>query len=147
MVKSIFDPEVKQETIQRINKLNPESPALWGKMNAGQMLAHCGVALKNGLGGNKLPRSFAGLLFGRIARRLFYGEKPYKKGLPTDKTFIMKGDKDFEKEKQAVQQLIREFNEGSVTDHPHPFFGKLTKEQWGKGTWKHLNHHLEQFGV
>lgn len=31
--------------------------------------------------------------------------------------------------------------------HPHPFFGKLTSEQWGKGIYKHLDHHLKQFGV
>ena len=44
-VKSLFDASVKQEIIERINKLNPGSKALWGKMNVGQM--PIGVALGN----------------------------------------------------------------------------------------------------
>jgi Protein of unknown function (DUF1569) len=34
-----------------------------------------------------------------------------------------------------------------MVDEPHPIFGKMTKEEWSKGTWKHLDHHLQQFGV
>ena len=30
---------------------------------------------------------------------------------------------------------------------PHPFFGKISKKDWGRLAWKHINHHLWQFGV
>lgn len=55
--------------------------------------------------------------------------------------------KDFEKEKEGLLQMINSFSETTMSDEPHPFFGKLTKEEWSKGTWKHINHHLQQFGV
>jgi hypothetical protein len=29
----------------------------------------------------------------------------------------------------------------------HPMFGKMTADQWGRSMWKHLDHHLRQFGV
>ena len=67
--------------------------------------------------------------------------------MPTDKSFIMTEPKDFEKEKQGLVQMINDFSETNMSDEPHPFFGKLTKEEWSKGTWKHLDHHLQQFGV
>jgi hypothetical protein len=33
------------------------------------------------------------------------------------------------------------------TTSPHSFFGRLTPEQWAILTFKHLDHHLRQFGV
>lgn len=33
------------------------------------------------------------------------------------------------------------------TTHPHPIMGSYTPAEWGKGMYKHLDHHLRQFGV
>jgi Protein of unknown function (DUF1569) len=146
-VKNLFEPAVKQDIITRINKLTPASKAQWGKMNVGQMLAHCQVPIGVGLGTNKISRSFVGIIFGPFAKKILYNDKPFKRHLPTDRTFVMKDEKDFEKEKQALLAMVNNFSENNIVDSPHPFFGKLTKEQWSKGTWKHLDHHLQQFGV
>jgi hypothetical protein len=146
-VKNLFDPQVKEEIVERINRLSPSSKAQWGKMNAGQMLAHLQVPIGVGLGTNKIPRRFIGFIFGPIAKKMLYNDKPFKRNLPTDKSFVMSDEKDFEKEKRLLIGMVSNFNEGSLVDTPHPFFGKLTKEQWSKGTWKHLDHHLQQFGV
>lgn len=35
----------------------------------------------------------------------------------------------------------------SITCHEHPFFGKMTGEDWGHLMYKHLDHHFRQFGV
>jgi len=147
IVKDLFDPVVKQEIINRINKLTPETQHLWGKMDVGQMLAHCQMPLGVAVGSHKLKRNFFLSLIGPMFKSQLYNEKPFKKGLPTDKSFIMKDPKDFEKEKQGLLSMIHSLNENSMVDEPHPFFGKLSKEQWSKGTWKHLDHHLQQFGV
>lgn len=146
-VKNLFDPAVKQDIIARINKLTPQSKAQWGKMNAGQMLAHCQVPIGVGLGTNKISRSFIGRIFGPFAKKMLYNDKPFKRHLPTDRTFVMKDEKNFEKEKQGLINVVNNFSENNIVGQPHPFFGKLTKEQWSKGTWKHLDHHLQQFGV
>jgi hypothetical protein len=147
-VKNMFDPGVKEELIVRINKLTPQSKPLWGKMNVSQMLAHVQVPVGVGLGTNKLPRTFIGRIFGPMAKKILYNDKPFKRHLPTDKSFVMVSqEKDFEKEKQSLVTSIQNFKEENIVNEPHPFFGKLTKEQWSKGTWKHLDHHLQQFGV
>lgn len=54
---------------------------------------------------------------------------------------------DFEKEKGPLIGMINAFNKETMSKEPHPFFGKLTNEQWSKGLWKHTDHHLQQFGV
>ncbi|HSU27195.1 MAG TPA: DUF1569 domain-containing protein [Chitinophagaceae bacterium] len=146
-VKDLFDPAVKQDILNRVNKLTPESKNQWGKMNASQMLAHCCVPLGVAEGKNKLKRSFMGFVFGRMARPMLYNEKPFKRGLPTDGSFIVKDPRDFNTEKQNLVGRINDFREDTLVGEKHPFFGKLTKEQWSKGMYKHLDHHLQQFGV
>lgn len=146
-VKNLFDAAVKEEIISRINQLTPNSKAVWGKMNVGQMLAHLQMPIGVGLGTHHIKRSFIGFIFGPIAKKMLYNDKPFQKNLPTDKSFIMTDAKDFEKEKQRLIEMINNFTEPNMVNTPHPFFGKLTKEQWSMGSWKHLDHHLQQFGV
>ncbi|MGC4101600.1 DUF1569 domain-containing protein [Ferruginibacter sp.] len=147
-VKDLFDNAAKQEIIQRINRLTPQSPALWGKMNVAQMLAHCQMPLGVATGDHQLKGSFFFKLVGPMFKHLLYNEKPFKRNLGTDRSFVMTGQqKDFTSEQQKLVDMVQRFNENSMTDQPHPIFGRMTKEQWSKGTWKHLDHHLQQFGV
>ena len=146
-VKNLFDPAVKQDIINRINKLTPDSKALWGKMNMGQMLAHCQMPIGVADGTHKLKRTLFGKLVGPLVKSMLYNEKPFKRSLPTDKSFLMTDPKDFEKEKQKLLAMVSNFTEANIVNETHTFFGKLTKEQWSNGTWKHLDHHLQQFGV
>lgn len=146
-VKNLFDGNVKQDIIKRINNLTPQSPALWGKMNVAQMLAHCQMPLGVATGDHKIQRSFLFKLIGPMFKGLIFSEKPFKRNLGTDKSFIMNKEKDFNTEKQKLIDMIERFSEKTMTDEPHPIFGKMTKEEWSKGSWKHLDHHLQQFGV
>jgi hypothetical protein len=146
-VKNLFDPAVKKEIIERFNRLTPESKPLWGKMNVGQMMAHCQVPIGVADGTHKLKRTFIGRIFGPLAKPMLYNSKPFKRNLPTDKSFLMTTPKDFAAEKQRLVDMIDHFSEATMVDEPHPFFGKLTREQWSIGTWKHLDHHLQHFGV
>ncbi len=147
-VKNLFDPAVKQEIIDRINKLTPESKALWGKMNVSQMLAHLEVPISVAEGTHKLNRTFFARIVGPLVKPIIYNNKPFKRHLPTDPAFVMIGnEKDFETEKQKLLRIVNNFSENSIVNEVHPFFGKMNKEQWSRGTWKHLDHHLQQFGV
>jgi len=146
-VKNLFDPAVKQEIIDRINKLTPGSQRQWGKMDIAQMMAHCQMPLGVAVGKHKLKASFLIKLVGPLFKKKLFNDQPFTQGLPTDKSFKIVDVRDFEKEKQILVQMINDFSETTMSGEPHPFFGKLTKEQWSKGTWKHLDHHLRQFGV
>ena len=147
-VKNLFDPAVKQEVIARINKLTPQSERQWGKMNVSQMLAHLQPAIKIAYGTHKPKGHFFFKLILPFFKSKLWDDKPYKKGLPTDQTFIMTGsEKDFEKEKAATIELINQFSEPNLNGERHPVFGKMSKENWSKAIWKHIDHHLQQFGV
>ena len=149
-VLNLFEKEAYESVLARINSLTPETSRQWGKMSVNQMLAHLKVAFRVPLSENALPRIFLGRLIGGFLKSQLYNEKPYGKGLPTAPEFIIKNEPEFEKEKKELIELITTFyTKGplKVGQHPHPFFGSLTPEQWGFSMWKHLDHHLRQFGA
>ena len=147
-IKNLFDPSVKQEIIDRINKLTSQTQGQWGKMNVSQMLAHVQMPIRIALGTHQPKGSFLLRLIGPLFKSKLWDEKPYKQSLPTDPTFVMTGtEKDFEKEKSLLLNMISNFNSENMVQEQHPVFGRLTKNNWSKATWKHLDHHLKQFGV
>jgi hypothetical protein len=147
-IKNLFEPVVKKEITDRIQKLNAQSERVWGKMDVAQMLAHVQIPMGVAFGTSTVKGNWLMKLILPFFKNELYNEKPWKQGLPTDKTFIMTGQsKDFENEKNQLLDKINRFSESNMINEKHPVFGKLTKEQWSKATWKHIDHHLKQFGV
>jgi Protein of unknown function (DUF1569). len=35
----------------------------------------------------------------------------------------------------------------SIARRPHYLFGPLTEAQWARWGWRHMDHHLRQFGL
>jgi hypothetical protein len=148
-MKNLFTKEDVSDILQRIDRLKPTSQNNWGRMNVAQMLAHCAATLEVATGQKILKRTFLGILLGGILKPLFINEKPTGKNSPTDKYFKIKDQRNFETEKQRLKILIQQFHDGGqskCTSHPHSFFGKVSPEEWSIGMYKHLDHHLKQFG-
>ncbi len=149
-MKNLFDRETYNEVIERINSLQPQSIRQWGKMNVAQMLAHCNFAMEVALDKKSAKRVFAGRILSPFIKSFFINEKPFSKNSPTGKEFIVADQKDLDAEKERLKETVTLFFEGGAnncTSKPHAFFGKLTPEEWARGMYKHLDHHLRQFGV
>jgi hypothetical protein len=149
-MQNLFQPESATGIVMRIVRLKSTAKALWGKMTVSQMLAHCQAPLQVALGDRKLKHSFIGWLFGKIAKKKMLQEGPFKRNLPTDGSFVVKDDRSFSDEQDKLLTLLRRFAETdpeSIAVRIHPFFGKMTTDEWGILQWKHLDHHLRQFGV
>jgi len=146
---NLFEPTTAAEIISRIEKLQPTSLPQWGKMNVAQMLAHCSGPLESYFDEKKRKRDLMGLLFGKFAFKQLISSKPWGKSLPTAKEFIIKGSRNFEEEKNKLLSNVNRFsNEGyAITSFTHPFFGKLSSQEYALFNYKHLDHHLQQFGV
>lgn len=149
MVDSLFEPEGLAAMVARIERLRADSPRKWGKMSLPQVLAHCQPPLRVAIGELPLKRSVIGLLFGRMAKKKLLAPEPWKPGMPTAPEFKVTDQRDFAREKQALLALVQRFGQGGpagVSKLPHPFFGALTVEEWQALQWRHLDHHLRQFG-
>jgi|ERR1041385_6711674 hypothetical protein len=148
-METLFNQSDCNAIVARLNKLSSNTQHRWGKMDVAQMLTHVHRALRTASGELKLKRSFIGILFGTIAKKKLFSNEPWGHNMPTDKNFIVTDQRNFEEEKKALLESIHRFQQTGptgVSKEPHPFFGKLTSEEWGRLQWKHLNHHLEQFG-
>ena len=150
-MKSIFDKEAYHEIINRLDELTEENEAKWGKMNVTQMLKHCQKPIKLAFGEERVkkPNIFMRLLV-KLMKPTLYNDKPWKQGLPTAKEFVVKEDKDFETEKEKLKKLITRIHNSEDYFKPskkHPIFGDMKPWMWGQSGYKHLDHHLKQFGV
>ena len=149
-MKSIFNETDKNEILARVEKLTPESKAQWGKMNVAQMLAHSTAGTEMPIGDLKvkqLPISFIGQF---LKKTVIYGDKPLQKNTPTSVELKVVDPREFAKEKAAFITVINKIYEGGhkgIKSEKHPFFGKMTTEEWGILNYKHADHHLRQFGV
>lgn len=149
-MKNFFDQADAASIISRVQHINPASTPHWGKMTAAQMLAHCNAAMEMALGKKQVKRAWFSYLVGWLAKPMFLNEKPFPKGLPTDPSLLAGDGNGVEEEKNKLIGQIQELASGGpgvVTTAAHSFFGKLTAEQWARGMYKHLDHHLQQFGV
>ncbi|HEY4901887.1 MAG TPA: DUF1569 domain-containing protein [Candidatus Sulfotelmatobacter sp.] len=149
-MKNLFQPDAASEVTSRIDTLQPSTQRLWGKMDVAQMMAHCSAALDMASGRLILPRVFIGRVFGRLARPIYSNDKPFSRNNPTDKKLAISDSRDFVQEQEQLKIKIRQFHqdgEARCTTHPHPFFGPLTTHEWATGMYKHLDHHLRQFGA
>jgi len=149
-MKNLFEKDAVDEIVARVNKLQPTSPRQWGKMDVAQMLAHCANTMDMASGRLNSPRIFVGRILGPLVKPVFINEKPFSKNNPTDKKLRIADQREFASEQERLKSGVREFHEGGeakCTRHPHPFFGTLSPQDWARGMYKHLDHHLRQFGA
>jgi len=148
-MKTIFDETVRIQLIDRIENLNKNSAALWGKMNLYQMLKHCRIYEEMMLGKNKYQRVFLGRLFGKMALKEFtQDESPIKQKTPTlSQLKVKEKSGDIESERKKWVALLNEYANPPKHEIVHSFFGKLSHEQVGQLVYKHTDHHLRQFNV
>ncbi|RZJ48159.1 MAG: DUF1569 domain-containing protein [Flavobacterium sp.] len=150
-MKNIFQPEVTEQVIARINKLTSASPQLWGKMNVSQMLAHCNVSYELVYDNNHpKPNALMKFIMKALIKNTVVSEKPYKKNSQTAPSFVITDEKEFEREKNRLIEYItktQELGENHFDGKESHSFGKLTKTEWSNMFYKHLDHHLNQFGA
>lgn|ERR1035441_2750118 len=150
-MKNLYEGATATEVKERIARLTPECERQWGTMNAAQAMAHCSGAMEWAVGETTPPRMFVGRIIGQLVKPMVIGnDTPMRRNAPTAKTLIVTNQRDLKNEQNRLCTLIDRFATAGAekcTAHPHSFFGKLTAEEWAILMYKHLDHHLRQFGV
>lgn len=149
--KNVFNSNTVNEVITRIKNLTPNSQPLWGKMNVAQMLAHLNVSYEM-IFTNKhpKPKGLMKFILKFFIKKIVTGDKPYKKSSQTAPAFIITDAKDFIKEQEtliAYINQVKDLGENHFEGKESHSFGKLNVNEWNNMLYKHLDHHLTQFGV
>ncbi len=148
-MKTIFDKNTREELSARVNALNENCRAQWGKMNVNQMLKHCTKWDDMMLGKIQVKQMFLGKLFGKLAlKNILKNDKPLGKNSPSAPELIIKEKAgDIAIDKAEWIRRINEYENFQNIYFVHPFFGTMTSEQVGLFVYKHHDHHIRQFGV
>ena len=154
IVKNRFDSGLAGDIKRRLMKLHRQSQPLWGKMTVAQTLVHCTSGLEMAMGVINPKRApFPANVLGLLIRPLVFGnDKPIRRNSPSSPELFSANPSrcDFERERCHLIDAIDRFaNQGEAccSRHPHPFFGPLKPRQWAILMYKHIDHHLRQFGV
>ncbi len=150
-MKNLYNQKDYEAIILRFNSITPLSQSAWGKMEVNQMIVHLKDQLDIALG-NKLAMAQGPIILKTmVGRWMALYILPWGKGklaTPFEMDALKKGIviTDFESDKHLLLIRIKQFISAPGFS-PHPFFGKINNKDWGRLAWKHLNHHLLQFGA
>ena len=147
-MEDIFDPIANKKIVDRIENL---ALSQWGKMTVSQMLLHCQQPIKVANGTLDVKANWLlSFLFGKAAKKKLCQPQPFGKGMPTAKEFKITHEPNFETAKKELIELVSDFarlGPDSIKIAKHPFFGEMSTKEWNALHWKHLDHHLKQFGA
>jgi hypothetical protein len=148
-MRSIFDPATSASLDERLRSLSPSSQRLWGQMSAGEMVCHVGDQVRCALG--DLPtKPRKNVLANSALRFVLVYLLPWPKGkLPTVPEMQSTRPEEWSTDLAATTEVLRRAAaRGADADWAvHPVFGPLSGREWGRLIYKHMDHHLRQFGV
>ena len=146
-MKSIWQKPSREKLERRLDKLTANTPAKWGKFTAPQMVCHLIEALRMGLGEIKVPPRNTPFKRFPLKQLIIY-VAPFPKGAPTAPELLARQPQEWNGEVEQLKDLLSRFAGGSFKNFPeHPAFGQLSRTAWGVLVYKHMDHHLRQFGV
>jgi len=148
MQRSLSNELARKELLDRLERLTPETTPLWGKMTAPQMLAHLADWMLMAKGELKAAAINRPLRYAPLKQFVIYW-LPFPKNVATAPE--LKGRKPLEwaVERAAVRRHVQSFEnmDPKATWPEHPVFGKMTPKAWCVFAYRHMDHHLRQFGI
>jgi hypothetical protein len=150
-MKNLFEPGRAAELTERIERLRPDSPRQWGKMTPPQAMAHCAVAMEWAVGDTRAPRMMIGRVIGGFVKGMAVrNDDPMKRNAPTSPDLRITDERELAIERERLIRLIERFSAAGpagCTTYPHSFFGPMSPDEWAVLMYKHVDHHLRQFGA
>ncbi len=148
MPRSLADAHTRAEVTTRLASLTPADTARWGRFNAPRMLAHVTDALRMAVG--DLPCEAKDIPFAKSfpLKQLIIYWLPFPKGTPTAPELLARAPAPWAEELAACSTLLERFvpGQGPRQWPAHPAFGQMNEREWGVLAYRHLDHHLRQFG-
>jgi len=150
-MKNLYEPTTAQEVKDRLARLHPDSQRQWGSMTVAQAVAHCATSMEWAVGDRVPDRMYASRILGVLVKPfVFRDDKPMRPNSPTAKSLLIHDHRNLQAESLRLLTLIDRFTAARAqgcTTNPHSFFGRLTPDEWAILMYKHLDHHLRQFGA
>jgi len=147
-MKNIFNEVDFSEIASRVEKLSDTSLQRWGHMNLQEMLVHCTTQLKLSLGEISARQQGPSIMRSKLGKWLLFSNLPWPKnaGTPNEMNAELSSFSlsEIQNEKRVLLNYLEKVR-AETQLKKHPFFGELSRKEWGRLIYKHLDHHLKQF--
>src|SRR5262245_42220777 len=146
-VGTLLNDEDRSLLLERLQRVRPDAKAAWGSLNAPRMLCHVADQMRVALGelATKPVHTFASRTFLKFLV-INTGFQPPRGKVQTAPEMLTTQPALWEADLLACRELAERVGRGGARA-VHPAFGPLSPAEWGRLCWKHLNHHLVQFGA
>lgn len=150
-MKVLFDPDVRATLEARVRALGPDSQRKWGKMSPHQAICHLSDAFRFALG-EKAAAARTNVFSPMMRVVALYLPLQWPHGVKTmpevEQGIGGTPPADFERDKAELLALIERFcaNRDQERWPDHPMFGRMSTQDWSSWGYRHLDHHLRQFG-
>jgi len=148
-MKTMWDAPCQQEIRARVARLSPERKGEWGKMSAPEMVCHLAESLKMALGDLPVARKNLPIRYPPLKQLIVY-LAPFPKNAPTAPELLARPPRAWPADVADLQALVDRFvarGGEATTWTDHPAFGRLSRRAWGVLVYRHMDHHLRQFGA
>ncbi len=147
VMRSLRNETARKELIQRLLAVQPTSRPKWGSLDAPRMLCHLNDALSISLG-ELSAKPMNRPAFQRFPlKHLIIYVAPFPKGAPTAPEMLSSAPGNFDADRRRLIERMERLAATPRAQGPeHPFFGRLTNDEWNFLQAKHIAHHLKQFG-
>ena len=147
-MRSVWNEAERRELKERLDRLTPQHAAKWGRLTAPQMVVHLADALRMATGEIAVAPKNMVLRYTPLKQLVIYW-LPFPKGAPTAPELLARTPADWPAETADLHaELDRLAARGpAALVETHPAFGRLTGRDWGVLIYRHMDHHLRQFGV
>jgi hypothetical protein len=149
---TLFDDETRARLETRVRALRPDSRRQWGRMSPHEAVCHLSDAFRMALGEKQAAPSPA--RFKPVVRFVaLHLPVSWPRGIKTlpeaEQGVGGTAPVEFEGDRAELLELIRRFCDASARERAatHPMFGPMRTTEWGRWGYRHVDHHLRQFGV
>ena len=147
--KSVWNEAERRAIVERLDRLSEASPPRWGQMDASRMVSHVADGLRMALGELDVAPKRMPLLALPLVKQFVIYWAPFPRNAPTAPELIGRAPGAWEREVRDVTRALERFasREPAGAWPPHPLFGALSGTDWGVLIYRHVDHHLRQFGA
>ena len=145
---SMWQDEARAELQERVSRLSPDRKGQWGRMSAPQMVCHLAESLKMALGDLPVASKKIPIRYPPLKQFIVY-LAPFPKNVPTAPELLARSPREWSADVADLQSLLNRFAARAADSAwpEHPAFGKLSGRAWGVLVYRHMDHHLRQFGA
>ena len=151
-MNTLSNEQCKAEILRRLKNVRPDSPRRWGRMTAPQMICHCSDAYRMAAGKTRASDATSVVQRTVVKWIALYLPLPWPRGIMTRPEIDQQAGGgtcpgDFATDVAELAGLVESFGTQPIDWPPHPIFGQLSKTQWLRWGYLHIDHHLRQFGA